>query len=367
MKMLALITDAFGGDGGIACYNRDLMAALSNHDSAADILILPRDGKPSLLPKGIRQLTPRNNKIVYSLFAFWHCLKFRPRTIFCGHLFLLPLAVLLARIFRIKVWLQLHGIEAWQPLSGKSEKYWRNVESVTCVSRYTRRRFLAWADIDGDKVHVLPNTVSDSFLPQDRDVARKEFDIERNKVILLTVSRLASAERYKGHDLVLQMLPRLLQNNPDVMYLVAGEGDDRQRLESMAQDLGIQHAVRFLGKVPNENLPALYTAADLFLMPSTGEGFGIVFLEAMACGTPALGLNVDGSTDPLRDGEMGFICDADHLVEEIEKALSFGRSESLSERVHAVFGKSSFDRQVVVLQKKIIADEARIGASPCAV
>lgn len=365
--MLALVTDAFGGDGGIACYNRDLMTALSNHDSASDILILPRDGKPSSLPKGIRQLAPRNNKIVYSVFAFWHCLKFRPRTIFCGHLFLLPLATLLARIFRIKVWLQLHGIEAWQPTTAAYGKHWQHVEWVTCVSRYTRRRFLAWADIAGNKVHVLPNTVSASFLPQPRDMARMEYGIEPDKTVLLTVSRLASAERYKGHDLVLQSLPRLLQNNPDVFYLVAGEGDDRQRLESMAQDLGIQHAVRFLGKVPNEKLPALYTAADLFLMPSIGEGFGIVFLEAMACGTPAMGLNADGSADPLRDGETGFICAADHLVEEIEKALSFGRSEGLSEQVHAVFGKSNFERQVVALQKRIIADEARIGASPCAV
>ncbi|MGH8499899.1 MAG: glycosyltransferase, partial [Methylococcales bacterium] len=114
-------------------------------------------------------------------------------------------------------------------------------------------------------------------------------------------------------------------------------------------------------------LPALYAAADLFLMPSTGEGFGIVFLEAMATGTPALGLDCDGSVDPLLDGELGFVSNEENLADNIAKALSFERVTDLSERVHATFGQNLFRQQVWALQGKLSGNSFHSGAPTCAV
>jgi phosphatidylinositol alpha-1,6-mannosyltransferase len=366
LRILALVTDAFGGDGGIACYNRDLITALSSMDALTDIRILPRNGKAVTVPDNVDQLDAESNRILYSLRAFWSCLQFKPQVIFCGHIFMLPLAVLIARIFDVKVWLQLHGIEAWDKPSTFMQKNICHLDIVTCVSRYTRRRFLAWADIAADRVHVLPNTVSSAFIPLVRDAARSDYGVAGNKV-LLTVSRLSSLERYKGHDRILKCLSQLREKYPEILYLIAGEGDDEARLKDMVQQLGVQDCVRFLGRVANEKLPALYAAADLFLMPSTGEGFGIVFLEAMASGTPALGLDCDGSIDPLLDGEMGFVSDEKNLAANIAKALSFERVNGLSERVHATFGQSMFQQQVWALQKKLSGNSFHPGVPTCAV
>ena len=112
-------------------------------------------------------------------------------------------------------------------------------------------------------------------------------------------------ERYKGHDRVIQALPQLVAAGHDVIYVVVGEGDDVGRLEALAVETGVADRVRFVGAVNRETLVDVYRAADLFVMPSTGEGFGIAFLEAMACGTPAVGLAIAGANDALADGELG--------------------------------------------------------------
>ena len=114
-----------------------------------------------------------------------------------------------------------------------------------------------------------------------------------------------SRERYKGHDRVIAAIPDLVAKGHDIRYLVVGEGDDRARLEALARDAGVSDRVRFLGAVGLQSLVETYRMADLFVMPSTGEGFGVAFLEAMASGTPALGLDVAGAKDALADGELG--------------------------------------------------------------
>ena len=107
----------------------------------------------------------------------------------------------------------------------------------------------------------------------------------------MTVSRLASSERYKGHDRVIRSLPRVLLKHPETIYLIVGDGDDRPRLEALASEFGVRDKVRFAGLVAGEELPDYFRLADVFVMPSTGEGFGIVFLEAMACGIDVIGGN----------------------------------------------------------------------------
>ena len=109
--------------------------------------------------------------------------------------------------------------------------------------------------------------------------------------------------------------------------------------------------VSFLGKVEDEKLDQLYQASDLFTMPSTGEGFGIVFLEAMAHGTPALGLSEDGSTDPLQDGKLGILATKETLCKEIQKALNTSPDKTLAAKVQKTFGKQNFNLHVNNLLK----------------
>jgi phosphatidylinositol alpha-1,6-mannosyltransferase len=327
MNLLALVTDAFGGQGGIAQYNRDLLTALSADGGGGRILVIPRHGRStgSELPDGVRQLAPAG-KYRFALVALRTATADGPfDAVFCGHIHLAPLAAALAAFLGRPLWLQLHGTEAWGPLSQTQRRAAERAALVTAVSRYTRRRFLAISSIDPDHVRVLPNTFDARFAPGPKPDYLLDRHNLRGRTVLLTVGRFAATERGKGHDRVLQALPELRESYPDLVYLVVGDGDDKTRLQALAQQLGVMDAVLFVNIVEPGELADYYRVADVFVMPSTQEGFGIVFLEAAAAGLQVIGGTCDGSVDALADGALGRSIDPSdrrQLVEAIREALA---------------------------------------------
>lgn len=329
MRCLALVTDAFGGFGGIAQYNRDFLAAMASVSSVQEIVVLPRLAEPSAtaLPPRIRQLEPRFDRAAFSLAAYRVLRSSAPfDVIFCGHLFMAPSAAMLARLSRTKLWLQVHGVDAWP----KPQRWVRwgaqQADLVTSASRYTRTEMIRnWWQGDPMRIRVLPNTVSEEFRPGQRPehlIAR--YGVAGRK-LLVTVSRISAAERYKGHDRVIKVMPRIREQHPEALYLIFGDGDDLPRLRALAADVGQQEHVVFAGRIPADQLADHYRLADVFVMPSTGEGFGIVFLEAAASGVPVIGGRTDGSWDALREGALGDAVDPedlDELAQAICSALS---------------------------------------------
>jgi phosphatidylinositol alpha-1,6-mannosyltransferase len=192
-------------------------------------------------------------------------------------------------------------------------------------------------------VLVVPDTVREAFTPGDGSTQRAALALE-GKRVLLTVGRMDPRERYKGHDRVVAAIPELVTKGYDIHYLIIGEGDDRTRLEALARDVGVSERVRFLGRVELQTLVEIYRMADLFVMPSTGEGFGVVFLEAMASGTPALGLGVAGATDALADGELGTAASEAELPATIARLLDEPRPDpgALAAAARARFGREVF-------------------------
>jgi phosphatidylinositol alpha-1,6-mannosyltransferase len=326
LRVLALVTDAFGGHGGIAQYNRDFLSSLAACKGISDVIILPRLGTParSQLPPRIRQLNPVWSRSAYSLRALQVSQVNRPiHVVFCGHVFMVPLAACVAKLSGAQLWVQVHGVEAWQELSFLHRRAIETASLVTSVSRYTRWRLLEWVGINPTRVKILPNTVERRFRPGPKPDYLLDRHGVRGKKVLMTVSRLAGSDRYKGHDRVIRILPRIRVDHPEAIYLIVGDGDDRPRLEAVAEEIRVQEQVHFTGPVPNEELPDYYRLADLMVMPSTGEGFGIVFLEAMASGVDVIGGNADGSVDPLCDGALGTLVDPDNY-EELASAISAG-------------------------------------------
>jgi phosphatidyl-myo-inositol dimannoside synthase len=331
--ILALITDGFGGSGGIAQYNRDLIKALAACPGTARIVVLPRLGEAdgAQLPPGVRQLMPRRNAALYSLAAVKAALTLGPfDAVFCGHLHMAPLARLLSALLGVPLWLQLHGWEAWRAPRPIARRAAERADLVTAVSRYTRNRFLAVCGVDPARVRVLPPTVEPRFRggPKARELAER-YGLA-GKRVLLTVGRLDPDERRKGQDRVIRALPSLLAAYPDLVYLIVGGGEDRTRLETLARDLTVDDRVVFAGTVSADELPELYRLADVFVMPSTQEGFGIVFLEAAASGLRVIGGNADGSIDALADGAVGAAvdpADAAALVRAVTAALAAGGVE----------------------------------------
>jgi phosphatidyl-myo-inositol dimannoside synthase len=354
--MLALVTDAFGGRGGIAQYNRDFLGALAETGAVSSITVLPRQA-PDLfvLPERIEQTPARPGWIVYSVAAL-RTMLFRPiDLVFCGHLFMAPLAALITRLKGAKLIVQTHGIEVWRRPSRSQRAAIEAADLVLCVSRHTRSAVLSWAAIAPERVLVVPDTVREAFTPGDGSTQRTALKLN-GKRVLLTVGRMDPRERYKGHDRVILAISNLVAKGHDICYLVVGEGADRIRLEAVAHDAGVSDRVRFLGQVGLQTLVEIYRMADLFVMPSTGEGFGVAFLEAMASGTPALGLGVAGATDALADGRLGTVVAEDELPDAIDRALAGARPEpaALAREVRALFGRERFAQGTRIALDRLI-------------
>jgi phosphatidylinositol alpha-1,6-mannosyltransferase len=274
--------------------------------------------------------------------------------VFCGHNYMAPLAALIARLKGAKLVMQAHGIEAWSRPPRLQRAAVEAADLVLCVSRYSRAAVLGWATVAPERVLVVPNTVGEAFTPGESSSLRKELGLE-GKRVLLTVGRMDTRERYKGQDRVIAALPTLVTKGHDVGYVVVGEGDDVARLKGLAVEAGVEDRVIFLGAVFSERLVEAYRMADLFVMPSTGEGFGIAFLEAMACGTPALGLAAAGAKDALADGELGVAVEDAELVDALGDLLQMPRRDphELSGATRARFGRRAFADNVCKAMRRL--------------
>lgn len=360
-KVLALVTDCYGGYGGIAQYNQDFVSALSRFDGAPEITVLPRlaDEEPGSLPRGVVQLPAIRSRLRYSVKAVWATVRIRPDVIFCGHVYHARLARLVAALVGARVVSQVHGVEVWPALPAKMRDALLSADIVLCVSNDTRNRLIAHEPRLAPICAVVANTVGAAFTPGNRSAARKRFAASHD-FLLLSVGRLDKRDCYKGHDRVIPLLQQLHIGERRVRYIIAGKGNDRSRLERLAEYHGVSGLVQFLDAVPHEALPDLYRAADLFVLPSTGEGFGIVFIEAMACGTLAIGLDAGGAGDALCDGYLGIAAAPDDfpaaLIDAVRRAhcVSDEARLSLATRTREKFGKDAFERKLETVIRPLI-------------
>lgn len=216
-----------------------------------------------------------------------------------------------------------HGAELFPPRQPWRRFLWKklqrhvleNADLVIANSHYTKH--LVQHVAPRAKVTALPLAVDHNFYcPQSRIASRNKWQIAPEKRILCSVSRI---HRFKGHEVVLEALAAL---SPDIretfVYLVAGKGPDLEFLQTLANDLGIADQVRWLGFVADEDLPSLYSAADLFVLPTrempeeqSVEGFGLVFLEAQACGTTVVGTHTGGIPDAISHDDGGWLIEQD--------------------------------------------------------
>jgi glycosyltransferase involved in cell wall biosynthesis len=176
--------------------------------------------------------------------------------------------------------------------------------------------------LDAERVEILPNTFDDKNFqpaPKPRYLLQRH-GLKAEQQVILTVCRLAGAERYKGYDQILSALPAILRVFPEARYLLVGKGADRARIQASITAQGLSESVILAGYVPDYELPDYYNLCDVFAMPSKREGFGIVFLEALASGKPVLAGNQDGSVDALLGGELGVLINPND-THEIESAL----------------------------------------------
>jgi glycosyltransferase involved in cell wall biosynthesis len=204
-----------------------------------------------------------------------------------------------------------HGVEVWGHLEGALGQALRRATRLLPVSAFTAKVLQTEGGIPASHLSVVPNTFrEEAFAPGPKSAELlQRYGLQPDQPLLLTVGRLAASERYKGQDQVLRALPQLLQTFPTLRYLIGGTGDDAARLRQLAAELGVAGAVIFTGFIPEAELADHYRLADLYVMPSTGEGFGIVYLESLACGRPCVVGDRDASPEALDGGRLGLVVD----------------------------------------------------------
>ena len=337
MRFLLLCTDIYGGHGGIALFNRELVAALTARADCGEVVVVPRviphPGAHPVPPK-VTFIDRAAKGIAAYLAAVRRLRRERFDLVICGHVNLLPIARLVTR----DPLLITHGIEAWTHLRDPlSERLLHHCRGIVSVSALTRNRVLEWSGYRG-RTYVLPNAVrieNYGIRPKNRDlVARYRLSGRR---VLLTVGRIVAQERYKGFDEIIEILPELPS---DVTYLIAGGGNDTPRLRAKTHQYGVPDRVVFTGLFAEEEKADLYNLADVYVMPSRGEGFGFVFLEALASGVPVIASGHDGGREAVLDGQLGLLVDPANpsaIRAAIEELLARGQREIPPGLAHFAF------------------------------
>lgn len=243
----------------------------------------------------------------------------------------------------------LHGAEVTVPgrLPGARQllgRVLRGAELVVAAGGYPAAEGERAAGVDLPTVIVPPGVDTERFRPLDeaeRTAVRRRHDLPLDGPLVVSVSRLVPR---KGMDVLIEAAARLHPDHPDLTVAIAGSGRDRGRLD----DLVARHEapVRLLGRVSDDDLPALYGAGDVFVMLCRNrwagleqEGFGIVFVEAGACAVPALAGDSGGAAEAVADGETGLVVGDPSSVDEAEQALRRLLADDERRRAMGVAGR----------------------------
>ena len=252
--------------------------------------------------------------------------KYRANLIIAGHPHLALPAMLMRRFAQgLKIIVIAHGIEVWSPLSSSRRRALLGADVVLAPSRFTAQKLNEIQGVPLDKIRVLPWPLSTDFLRFTAEPAALPLapDFPSGQIIL-TVGRWAAPERYKGADELIRAVAKLRPSNPDLQLVAVGGGDDLPRLVELAASQGVSGCVHFFPGLSREQIAASYSRADIFALPSTGEGFGLVFLEAMAFAKPVVGVAFGGTMDVVDHGVNGLLVpprDPQHLSEALSQLL----------------------------------------------
>lgn len=238
-------------------------------------------------------------------------------------------AVQLARRFNVPVSITLRGTEV--PLSRDPVRRERILRALAGANRVfsvsqSLKDHVVSMGAEASKIQVVGNGVDTAkFYPLPREQARFELNIPKNARVLITVGALVPR---KGQQRVIELLPRLLQRYPDLLYLLVGgaspEGDMTDQLKHQVSLLGLEQHVRFLGPKPPDTLKVPLSAADVFVLSTANEGWANVFLEAMACGLPVVTTDVGGNREVVSREDLGFLVpfgDSNALMGALDKAI----------------------------------------------
>ncbi|NEU06815.1 glycosyltransferase family 4 protein [Flavihumibacter sp. R14] len=252
----------------------------------------------------------------------------RSEVVILSHINLLFVAVIIKKLApKTRIVLYAHGTEVWRNIKTWKQKFIARHCEVWAVSEFTSEKLQQMHQVPAQSITVIPNCL-DPYLEIPVEFAKPEellekYGLKPEQPVLFTLTRLSSYELYKGYDMIIETLPELIRQFPDLHYLLAGKADktEQARLEHRIKELGLEAHVTLIGFIPDEDVSIHFLLTDIFVMPSRKEGFGIVFIEAAACGCRIIGGDQDGSPEALLQGRLGTLIDPAE-TESLVKAIS---------------------------------------------
>jgi len=337
MRILIVATD-IQTKGGIARYTWTLASALGGLIGARNVHVLALVGKGGAIPEDFRILdvvTERLTLIAKIRFAGKALAQARHRydLVVCTHLALAPIAGAIRLVYGSPYWVVCHGTEAWRRMGPTELLALRCADLVLPISRFTASMLHKVSRIPQSIIRVLYNAIPEGFTrmlasPQDASTVRA--DRNGSNKLLLSVGSLSSCHSYKGFDVVIRALPELLKAIPNLRYEIVGEGEHKEHLKKLADQVGVAHKVNFTGEISDPELAAHYRSCDIFVLPSKtsqrnkthweGEGFGRVYVEAALAGKAVVGSRSGGAAEAVLDGKTGLLVDPSS-VSEVSGAL----------------------------------------------
>lgn len=324
MNIHFLYLRSFSKTGGIEKFNKLFMLALSllaskagleikfisAYDTKADATYINKS-KFKGFDKG---------RIRFTLYTFFKSLS--SDIIILGHINL-SIVGFLIKIVRPqkKVFLIVHGIEVWQKQRYFKKWMLLRADKIISVSDFTKKTIVRNYPEVANNFTIFPNTF-DPLFNWPKTFEKPEYLISKYSIkptdkILLTVSRLEYSEKYKGYDKVFEAIPYLVEEFPTLRYFIVGKSDKTEfaRIQELIVKFKIEKYVNLIGYIPDDELIDHYKMANIFVMPSKKEGFGIVFIEAALCGIQVIGGNKDGSKEALLHGKIGQVINPDDATE----------------------------------------------------
>lgn len=304
MKILFIVNN-FNQIGGIEKYNKDFLNALNN--AGANIFIVQL--------RGISLI----QKIFFILRITLKVLQKRPKIIHCSHIAFSPICFFIKRIFGIEYTVALYGIEAMNIKNALELQAVVAAKVIIIISDYTKNIVLSQLPQIQERIFMLPSAVDGKlfYIKEKSEQLIDKYHLKGNRIIL-TLSRLSPTDQ-KGQDRVLKALLSVLKEFPDLKYIIAGKGND-PRVDTLLTDNFFKNHVVLVGPVEDEKRVDFYNLADVFVLPSKKEGFGIVFIESLACGVPVIASNNYGCPQGLLSGELGLLVNPDD-PEDIARAI----------------------------------------------
>lgn len=259
--------------------------------------------------------------------------------VICGHIGQLPVAWLAQLRYRkLHYILIAHGLEVWRPFSWLERRSLRQAHRLWCVSDFTRRELLKNSGLRAEHALVLSNGLDPTFHAAGNENAPTAGPV------ILTVSRLSWSDNYKGIDHLIAAMPEIRRKVPLATLRIVGRGDDLPRLQILSDERGLQGIVHFVGYLDDADLEYEFSRCGVFALPSQREGFGLVYIEAMAHGKPCVGANAGGTPEVITP-ETGLLCpygDIPALAQACTEALQKPWDASAIQARAEVFSYPSF-------------------------